>query len=175
MSIGRAWGTFLHISSPMLLSNYTAAAAGDATLLSQVGASTNGSYLAINTQRNTIDFAPTNNLPESFVYVITDTQVYRPGDTILTATNWIAVNVTNAISLVRQVTSSGSSVVITFAGVPGYKYVVERATSLAGPWTTLDGSNGMVDSQVIAPATGVWTFTETPPSSPAFYRSRQNN
>jgi hypothetical protein len=175
VSIGRAWGTFLHISIPMLLSNYTAAAAGDATLLSQVGASTNGSSVVINTQRDTIDFAPTNNFPESFTYVITDTQVYRPGDTVLTATNWITVNVTNAISLVRQVTSSGSSVVITFAGVPGYKYVVERAANLAGPWTTLDGANGTVDSQIIAPATGVWTFTEIPPSSPAFYRSRQNN
>jgi len=175
MSIGRAWGTFLHISIPMLLSNYTASAAGDATLLSQVGASTNGSSVVLNTQRDTIDFAPTNNLPESFTYVITDTQVYRPGDTVLTATNWITVNVTNAISLVRQVTSSGSSVVITFAGVPGYKYVVERATNLAGPWTTMDGSNGTPDSQIIAPATGVWIFTEIPPGSPAFYRSRQNN
>jgi hypothetical protein len=85
------------------------------------------------------------------------------------------VNVTNAISLVRQVSSSDSSVVITFAGVPGYKYVVERATNLAGPWTTLDGSNGTLDSQIIAPSTGVWVFTEIPPSSPAFYRSRQNN
>jgi hypothetical protein len=175
MSIGRAWGTFLHISIPMLLSNYTAAAAGDATLLSQVGPSTNGSYVVINTQRDTIDFAPTNNLPESFAYVITDTQVYRPGDTVLMATNWITVNVTNAISLVQQVTSAGSSVVITFAGVPGYKYVVERAQDLAGPWTTLDGSNGTVDSQIVAPATGVWTFTEIPPSSPVFYRSRQDN
>jgi hypothetical protein len=175
MSIGRAWGTFLHISIPMLLSNYTAAAAGDATVFSQVGASTNGSYVVINTQRDTIDFAPTNNLPESFTYVITDTQVYRPGDTILTATNWITVNVTNAISLVRQITNSGSSVVITFAGVPGYKYVVERATILTGPWTTLDGSNGTLDSRIIAPATGVWTFTEIPPTSPVFYRSRQNN
>jgi len=36
-------------------------------------------------------------------------------------------------------------------------------------------SNGTLDSRIIAPATGVWTFTEIPPTSPVFYRSRQNN
>lgn len=168
-TFGRAWGTFLRIPVPMLLTNYTAAAGGEATLLTQVGASTNGSYVAISSDSTQILYAPINNFSETFSYVIRDNHTYRPGDTIQTATSWITIVVTNAVSSVNAITSSGNDVTITFAGIPGYRYAVERS-SFASDWTS-----ATTVQAITAPAGGVWTFTDWSPPNPAFYRLRQNN
>jgi hypothetical protein len=163
----------MKIPIQMILTNYTAGAAGEATLLARVGASTNGATIMTNSVY--LLFGPTNNLSESFTYVVRDVRSTRPGDTVLLSTNWINISVSNAVGYATSVTSSGGAVVVRFAGVPGFKYVVERTGNLTNSWTTLDGSNGTPDSRTNAPSTGIWLFTETPPYSPAFYRVRQNN
>jgi len=166
VALGRAWGTSLKISISNLLANYTSDPDGDARRLLQAGASTNGSYLSTNSVF--ILFAPTNNLSESFTYVVGDTRNYRPGDTVYAATNWITVVVTNAAGYAQTIsTIAGGGITVNFAGVPGYAYDVEQATNLSGPWVVVLTTN--------APVNGLWIYTNTnPPMPAAFYRTVQH-
>ena len=118
-----------------------------------------------------IQLAPAHNNSETFEYV-----VRLAGYATSLATNIITLGVTNAVSSVAGIITTGSgSVTIKLAGVPGYAYLVQRASNLNGPWTDLDGSNSTPDSRHVAPASVVWTFTDTAPTNPAYYRLRQNN
>jgi hypothetical protein len=163
---GRAWGTALRISMADLLANFTSDPDGDGRALEGLGLSTNGSPVFTNSVF--ILFAPTNNQPESFSYVVRDLHNYRPGDSIRTATNYVTVSVTNAVSSAQGIDpSSGQGVQVRFAGVPGYAYDVERADNPAGPWIALATTN--------APPGGVWLFLDpNPPQPTAFYRTRQH-
>ena len=164
-SYGRAWGTALRLSISSLLADFTSDVDGDGRALLSTPASTNGSSITTNTSY--ILFSPTNNFAESFAYVVRDTRAYRAGDTVRTATNWITVNVTNAVSAAQSISTSGSGIVIRLAGVPGFAYDVERATNLSGSWTLLLTTN--------APAGGVWQVTDpNPPSPTGFYRTKQH-
>ena len=86
-----------------------------------------------------------------------------------TASSTITVMVTNAVGSARSATSGGDGVTITFAGIPGYAYAVERSSSVS------DWSGAITVQTTNTPKAGVWTFTEAPPFSPAYYRLRQNN
>jgi hypothetical protein len=162
--LSRAWGTIMRIPIAFVLTNSTTDPDGDPTVLSGLGVSTNGT--PIRTNSLFILFAPTNNISECFSYVIRDVRSYRPGDTVRTATGWITVTVTNAISSVVSVNSSGGAVTLNFAGVPGYAYDVERSTNLTS-WTVILTTN--------APVRGLWIYTDAhPPQPEAFYRLRQH-
>ena len=108
--------------------------------------------------------ATSNNATETFQYVVKLT-----GYDASLATNTITLSVTNAVGYARSITSSGNAVTISFAGVPGFQYVVERSSSVT------DWSAATIVQTKTVPETGVWTFSETPPGNPAFYRLRQNN
>ncbi len=173
-SYGRAWGTVLRIPVSDFLASFTSDADGDARSLVLTGNSTNGA--SVGTNATFILFAPMNNFSERFQYTVRDVNAaYRAGDIVRMATNWLVVTVTNAVSSQSITNNAGGSITLNLAGVPGYAYVVERANDLAGPWTTLDGSSGTPYTRTNAPAGGLWQFTEAPPYSPAFYRTRQNN
>ena len=161
----RALNTSLKISITNLLVNYTADPDGNPCLLVGVGAGTNGS--SITTNARFILFAPTNNLAESFTYVVRAAQVYRPGDTVLTATNWIVVTVNHAIGYPQSIaTAGGGPVTVKFAGVPNYAYDVLRSTDLS-TWTVVFTTN--------APPNGIWIYTDTDPPQPAaYYRTQQH-
>jgi hypothetical protein len=165
VNFNRNWGTFLRIPITNLLASATDPD-GDSITLVMTGASTNGSW--VSTVGKYVVIAPTNNIPESFVYVVRDVRSYRSGDTVRMATNWFTVNVTYAYGLAQSITVSGPTAMVHFAGVPGYSYEVERSTNLAGPsWTVLLITN--------APPRGVWQFIDTnPPTGGAYYRTRQH-
>ncbi|PYI80003.1 MAG: hypothetical protein DME26_22455, partial [Verrucomicrobia bacterium] len=165
INYGRAHSTFLRILVENILTNSTSDPDGDARLLVRTGGSTNGSFIATN--GGYVIYAPTNNLSESFIYVISDAHAYRPADTVRMATNWLTITVTNALGIAQSISTGGASVTVRFAGIPGYKYDVERTTDLAsGAWTVLLTTN--------APAAGVWIYVDTsPPPGGAFYRTRQ--
>lgn len=166
ITLGRAFGTSLKISIPLVLTNYTGDANGDARIFLGAGTSTNGAYISTNSAF--IWFAPVNNLPESFTYAVRDNRTYRPGDTVYVATNWITVVVTNAVGYAQAISGiNGNDVTVKFAGVPGYAYDVERATNVAGPWSVVATTN--------APSAGVWIYTDSSPPQPsAFYRTAQH-
>jgi uncharacterized repeat protein (TIGR01451 family) len=163
----RAHSTFLRLAVPNILTNYTADIDGDARTLLFVGASTNGSY--VGTNNGYIVVAPTNNISESFIYVVKDARAYRAGDTIRAATNWITITVTNAVGIAQSISVvNGQSITVRFAGVPGYSYDVERTTDLLNPtWIAVETTN--------APPNGVWFYEDTnSPTGSAFYRTRQH-
>ena len=79
----------------------------------------------------------------------------------------------NLAIMVVPVTPSPSAIAVektlqgwslSFPVAPGYSYCVQRATSLAGPWTNVGTLTG--------PATGMAEFIDTnPPSPQSFYRT----
>lgn len=160
----RALNTSMKISIANILTNYTSDPNGDVRILTAVGVSTNGS--SIYTNGGFIFYAPTNNLPENFIYVVRDGRTYRPGDTVLTATNWISISVNHAVGYPQSITPSGGTVSVLFAGVPGYAYDVQRSTNLT-TWIILYTTN--------APRNGFWIFTDSnPPQPSAYYRAQQH-
>jgi hypothetical protein len=165
VTIGRAWGTYLRIP----VSDVTAQIAGGTTPYTLSVTSREGTdYVEISGSE--ILFAPAGNTNSILDYTVADSS-----SPTLRATNTITVSVTNAFSSVT-ISFTGSSLTITNAGIPGYKYVLQRATAGAnGPWTDLDGAGGTPDSRQTAPSAGLWTFTDSSPPSPSYYRLRQNN
>jgi len=98
---------------------------------------------------------------DSFTYTISDG---RGG----MATATVTVTVSAGGPLAQKIEVVGSTLVIQFAGVPGWSYTVQRATDLSGPWLNVH--------TVTAPTTGVFVFTDNnPPSTIAFYRLSRNN
>ena len=164
--LGRAVGTSLKISIPLILTNYSSDPNGDARLFLGTGASTNGAYITTNSAY--IWFAPVNNVSESFQYYVRDNRTYRPGDTMYVASNWITVVVTNAVGYAQSILgASGNGVTVRFAGVPGYAYDVQRATNVSGPWFAIATTN--------APPNGVWIYNDSnPPQPSAYYRTAQH-
>ena len=174
---GRANGTSIKISITDLLAQFTSDADGDALSLESVagGSITNHSVIATTTNGSDvyilnpyaggayIMLLPTNDLSETFSYVVNDTSYPA-----LTATNMITVTVTNAVGQMTGSisTSGGSAVTTTWAGIPGSGYAVQRSPDLS-TWADIWTTN--------APPAGVFSFTDTTPPQPAaYYRLRQD-
>jgi hypothetical protein len=157
---GRAWGTITRLAASDLLSAFTT---GNGTR-ALVSVATGSRGTAAIVSGGVIYLAPIHNLAETFQYVAQLT-----GYATSLATNTITLSVTNAVSAVNSVSSTGDGVAITFAGIPGYNYVVERSSSVS------DWSSATVVQTLQAPSAGVWTFTDSSPPNPSFYRLRQNN
>jgi len=73
------------------------------------------------------------------------------------------------------------TVTLTFYGVPGYHYVVQREAVFGGNWadiTVTTSSNVSIDNSngyrvITAPTAGAFTVTDpSPPESSAYYRLR---
>ena len=93
---------------------------------------------------------------DQFTYTVSDAQG-------VTSTGTIQVQVVSPGGIVQSVTSNGGVLVANFAGIPGFNYEIQRATSPSGPWSTLVTQP--------APANGLFSYTDPSPLSPsAFYR-----
>lgn len=100
------------------------------------------------------------NANDSFSYTITDGQGGSTSGTL-------NVSVVNPGGLVQSLTPGVGAVTVNFAGIPGFGYDIQRATSPAGPWTTVATST--------APANGLFSYTDpSPPQPTAFYRLQQS-
>jgi hypothetical protein len=160
VSIGRAWGTSLRIPWSTVLAGVTG---GTPPLTVQAATSPDGEFVQIS--GSYILFAPTANVSRTINYTVADSSTPA-----VISSSTITVNVTNAVSAASNISSTGNSVVITFAGIPGYNYVVERSSDMInGPWSPVTGS------ETTAPSSGIWTFIDSSPPNPSFYRLRQNN
>jgi hypothetical protein len=183
----RAQNTALKMSITNLIGQYTSDAANDAVgLVSVAGgmltnntviaATTNGSSVYIDSNYDGsayIILTPTNNVSESFQYVVQDNSY--PG---LTATNLITITVTNAVGQASgNILSVGpNSVTTSWAGIPGSGYKVLRSTNLTvgvgAGWVSIWTTN--------APVGGTFQFIDTfpdianPPPGAAYYKLQQN-
>jgi len=132
---------------------------GDALSLLSVGSSTNG--VTVTTNGGFLIYSNGNNVNDQFSYLIADPQGAM-------ATN--VVNIIVSQTLAGQVQSFGvvsGSPTLSFAGIPGYSYGVQRSTNLP-VWVTIWTTN--------TPSNGLFNFTDdfsdlggVPPAS-AFYR-----
>ena len=102
-----------------------------------------------------------NNLTDSFDYVVADTGS-PPGY----ATNTITITVINAAGWLMATNSGGGNMTMSFYGVPDFKYVFQRSPDLS-VWTDVVTNTAPTNGNI-----GLIQLTETPPYSPAFYRTR---
>ncbi|HQL79106.1 MAG TPA: immunoglobulin domain-containing protein [Verrucomicrobiota bacterium] len=103
----------------------------------------------------TLFYYPTNHNHDTLEYTVSDGRGGVRGRKIdIYVTNWVgSVTITNG---------DGLSQTVSFFGVPGYEYIIQRSPDLAD-WSD-------ITTQVCAP-NGRYQFTEKPPYSPAFYRA----
>lgn len=117
----------------------------------------------VSTNATHITVSSANDKAESIQYVVKDVRNYRAGDSVRMATNYIAILRTNSVGTLTVTNSGGGEMGLSFHGVPGYTYVIQRSPDLSA-WTDIVTNT--------APGNGLVQFTETPPWSPAFYRTR---
>jgi hypothetical protein len=150
-----------HILVTDLLTNATDVDGGDTLTLSSVGTSTNGIILAIG--GGYVSYLNTNLVNDRFTYTVSDGNATATGTVTL-------ITAPFASGQTASVAVSGSTATVTFAGIPGYKYGVQRSTNVVD-WVTLEITN--------APGTGAFQVTDnfsdlgTVPSS-AYYRLMWN-
>ena len=128
---------------------------GDSLALVGVGLSAQGATLEVTGSH--ILYLPGNDLDDTFSYTIED-----PHGAM--ATGEITVNLAAPGGRAQAITSSGGTVTVHFAGIPGYRYDIERAEDAAF------GVNLQVVQTVIAPR-GPFSYVDaSPPQPTAFYR-----
>ena len=168
---GPGAGVKIHVSN-LLASDATWDGYGSQAYASSDSTTANSVSLAISgSGSGTLIVYPSSaaNTADSFNYTITDSNGTRTG----------TVNIVINTSLTGQAGSisvNGSGATMTFYGVPGDHYVVQRAGAVNGPWTdiTVSSVNASVNGNVItAPASGGFTVTDgSPPGGSAYYQLR---
>jgi hypothetical protein len=143
------------------LSTYWSDADGDQPALTGGISSTNGATVSYDS--NYVYYTNPNDVADQINYTIGDGQ----GGTNSGVIN-ITVDTDTSVGGGQEVTVSGNSATVTFAGIPTYQYEIQRSTNLVD-WVTLMTTN--------APGNGVFKFTDNfsdlgfvaPPA--AFYRT----
>jgi hypothetical protein len=173
----RAPGTGVKIFLADLLTNCSDADGDLLTLASCDLTTSNGVELATN---STLILYPssTNNIADSFKYIINDGYGGY-------ATNTVTIAINTMVTGQATINLVGQTATLGFFGIPGYKYAVQRSVNSMSAWqdlTTVAASDvlpggTMVDNSgvITAPATGAFTVTDSdPPSNPSsvYYRLR---
>jgi hypothetical protein len=106
-----------------------------------------------------------NNLAEtdSFKYVVQDSGS-------LYATGTIAITVINATGVLTATNAGGGEIILSFYGIPGYTYAIERGSNVY--FTNFADQLVTNIAPESGPNIGLIKYTNTPPYSPAFYRTR---
>ena len=154
----RAAGTSLKIDIASLLASSTTDPDGDPRTLQSIGVSAQGATVSL--AGPWMLYSPANNNNDTFSYTVNDGQGHA-------ATGNLSVNIVPLAGRTGALTLNGlGQPVVGFAGIPGYRYAIERAANTGGPWTTVHTLN--------APVTGVFSFTDTSPlaGGSGFYRMR---
>jgi hypothetical protein len=171
---GPGAGIKIHVSN-LLTSDATWDGYSSQAYASSDSTTTNSVSLAISgSGGSTLIVYPSSaaNTADSFQYTITDSNGTRTG------TVNIVIN-TNLTGQAGSISLNGSGATMTFYGVPGYHYAVERSPDLSS-WSniTVTSSNASVDnslgySVITAPAGGAFTVTDpSPPAGNAYYQLR---
>ncbi len=145
------------------IASFLAANTTDADTDARALVSLTSSNSVVSTNANDINISVTHGGPESIAYVVKDVRNYRTGDTVQMATNYINIVRTNAVGVLTATNSGGTNMSLSFYAIPGYQYVIQRSPDLSA-WTDIN-TNTASDH-------GLIQYAETPPYSPAFYRTR---
>jgi len=135
---------------------------GDAlSLLSVSATSTNGAAIYTNATYVLYSLPPDGNVTDRFTYTVSDGTASASGDVEIT----MAPDATGTNFNVVAYALVAGKPTMTFAGVPGHTYTVQRTQDLSGTpvWTDLWTTN--------APAAGLFQYVdETPPVGNLYYR-----
>jgi hypothetical protein len=122
--------------------------------------STNGGTVVLG--GNAITYTPPSDYigPDRFAYTISDGQ-----GGFASAYVFVDVMVPNQLSAnMLPPSAEPGGIAISFAGIPGLTYSLQRAPTVTGPWTTI--------ATVTVPDGGIATYLDaTPPLGDAFYRT----
>jgi hypothetical protein len=165
VALTRAAGTTLKIAVASLIADFTSDSDGDLRELLAISAPLNGGLI---TRDGPWLFysPPTDDGDDSFSYTVCDVRSYRVGEMARTATATISITKVRSAAAARQISISGGVVSMTFAGIPGYIYDIERSIDLIA-WEMI--------KTITNPETGVFSFTDdSPPPDAAYYRLRQH-
>ena len=184
VSYTRSPGAGIRIFVSDLLANDTDANGDTLSYVSCVSPTVNGVSLRISGSENSTRItypSSATNIADSFQYTISDGN----GGT---ATGTVSITLIMTTGQQATISVSGAqagmttpTVTLTFYGVPGYHYVVQREAVFGGNWAditvttssnvSIDNSNGY--SVITAPTAGAFTVTDpSPPESSAYYRLR---
>jgi len=130
---------------------------GDTVLLKSFTMGSQGATITTNATH--LFYQPGADNNDAFDYTVTD---QRGGERTATITIWV----TNSVGSVMITNSGSGSMNLSFYGIPGYPYVVQRSCGDLTSWVDL-ATNA-------ASGTGLIQYTDTPGGgcSPAFYRVR---
>ena len=147
----------LGISITNLLSNVSDVSPNAAISLAGASVSTNG--IALGNSPGFLLYQNGNNVNDQFTYTVSDGFL---------GTNSGLVNVvisTNSVfgtaSPIITANNTGGPTTITYSGIPGYSYSVNRSTNLLSGWTTVWTTN--------MPAGGTFQYIDSNPPQPAAY------
>jgi pectin methylesterase-like acyl-CoA thioesterase len=150
-------GEPLGINVTNLLTHVTDASPNAVLSVAGTGVSTNG--VTLGSAPGFLLYQNPNNVPDQFTYYVTDGYL---------GTNSGLVNVvinTNSVfgtaGPILTATNNGGPTTITYAGIAGLSYSVNRTTNLLGGWTTVWTTN--------MPAGGTFQFTDNNPPQPYAY------
>ncbi len=159
----RAKGLSLKIFKSDLLAGSTDPDVGDSVSYDAL-VSPGSQGATVTEDANLIYYQPANDNNDTLQFRLKDT---RGG----TVTKNISIMVTSSTGQAQTITVTGDSAVVTFAGIPGLSYDVQRSTNLTD-WVTLLTTN--------APAEGVFSVSDNfsdlgapPAPSSAYYRLHQ--
>ena len=168
---GPGAGVKIHVSN-LLTSDATWDGYGSQAYASSDSTTTNSVSLAISgSGGSTLIVYPSSaaNVADAFNYTIIDSNGTRTG-TVNIVINTTLTGQAGGLSL------SGNGATMTFYGVPGDHYAVQRAGAVSGPWVdiTVSSINASVNGTVVtAPAGGAFTVTDgSPPPGNAYYQLR---
>jgi len=130
----------------------------DTLTLASLGTSTNGVTLDTTTFPGLVAYYNPNHVDDQFSYTVTD-GFGGTNTGVITLTYSSGVGVTGQIN---SFTVTGGVATMTFAGIPGYSYQVQRSTDLSS-WSTIWTTN--------APSGGLFEFNDSGAPEPnAYYR-----
>ena len=140
----RPAGFALKIAITGDLSTYWSDADGDPVALTNVISSTNGATVSYDTDY--VYYRNPNDVADQINYTISDGLSTTAGVINITVSTSQSVGGGVAVALV------GNSATVTFAGIPGSQYEIQRATNVLAAWVTLYTTN--------APSNGVFQYTD---------------
>ncbi|MFM2082400.1 MAG: hypothetical protein RL380_1091 [Verrucomicrobiota bacterium] len=152
----------LKIDIASLITNDTDSDGGTISLTGINLTTTNNITLTTNA---TDIFYPSNaaNVNDRFTYTISDGQGGTATGSVII--NLVTVTGTNSVLTLQLGVPSTGTNTLRFAGVPGFSYISQYATNVAGPWVNYATNT--------AAANGLWTNLDRFATSPQrFYRAQ---
>jgi hypothetical protein len=151
-----------NLSLKMLKSDLLTNDTGTATIIFTGVNSPSAQGATITASGSYVFYTPANNNNDTFTYTITDGNGATANGTVT-----VNVSATPSYGVLEIQAVGGESVVLSFYGIPDYKYYIQRKCGSGGTFTDLAGP-------ITTPADGLIQYTNTPPAecNPAFYRTR---